>query len=657
MTADLTARFNAGNVALAMSRRVVMVALLLSLWVAAPARAARLERFPLPGRQNPGGVVQGPDGAVWFTTDRGVGRVEPSGHMSLFRVRRVEVITLVPGPDGALYGTALKPDGTLGDRVVRVAMDGSTTMVAYSGPGHGVEEIAPGPAGDLWAAIEVPAAIVRMTPAGAVTARIRLPRGTEPTAMATAPDGTLGFLSADLSEGNRFGRVSPDGTLNLSNEPGFAEEQALVATPDGAFWATPTSGRRLLRWAPDGTIGRVFVGVPPSGITSASDGSLWFSYQGDRSGGVGHVGANGTGLELWPEPFGTAGPDPGAVGADGLAFDADGNLWATAFGEYSLERLPLASPPPVAGPLEPVLPRAGVLRRAFTLRASPDGSLWTIGQKGVVRIAPEGAQRLFGAGVAAHAVDVLPDPGGGAWIVFDGRGVARITADGKVRTYRRGFAKRAKIDALARGRDGALWLLDRADETVWRWTPGGHARHFRRGLGRRRDLLTIAPGPDNRMWITDQRGAILALSTNGRVRRYRRGLGRRSEPTAITAGPDGNLWFTMFFRRRVGRITPSGRVRLWRTRESPASITVGSDGALWFNTAAVSLDDTINGIGRIDVHGRLQEMFVRGSLSAGYRDVTSGADGAVYFLVDKGPTAVARIIPQRLAEIGVTAAR
>src|SRR5215208_4182953 len=105
MTAHLTVAFNAGNVALGMSRRVVIVAPLLALLVAAPAEAAWLERFPLPGRQNPGGMVQGPDGAVWFTTGNGVGRVEPSGRMSLFRVRRVEVGSLVPGPDGALYGS------------------------------------------------------------------------------------------------------------------------------------------------------------------------------------------------------------------------------------------------------------------------------------------------------------------------------------------------------------------------------------------------------------------------------------------------------------------------------------------------------------------------------------------------------------------------
>jgi streptogramin lyase len=204
---------------------------------------------------------------------------------------------------------------------------------------------------------------------------------------------------------------------------------------------------------------------------------------------------------------------------------------------------------------------------------------------------------------------------------------------------------------MARGHDGALWLLDNG-RTVTRWKPGHRARRITRGFGRRRDLLTITAGTAGRMWVTDQNGAILAISRRGHVRRYTRGLGRRPEPTAIAHGPDGNMWFTMFSRRRVGRITPSGNIRLWRTRESPASIVQGPDGALWFTTAAVSLDDTINGLGRIDVRGRLQEFFVRPSFSTGFQALATGPDGKLWFVVDRGPVAIARMDPTRVAEIG-----
>ena len=622
-----------------MWRALILTCVVAPFVTAADTVAADLERWPMQGRTAAAEAVRGPDGSVWFSTISGVGRVDAFGRVTRYRVRTGETGDLTPGPDGALYGTLLSDEGVYRRGIVRIAMDGRSSFVRYRGPGLSITALAPGPDGDLWAATEVPPAIIRMTTSGTMTARTRVSEGAQPTAMATGPDGSVGFAS-----GAGVGRVTPDGRLTLVKTGELSDASAITATPDGAVWALPFEGRRLFRLAADGTLTRLAIGVEPQAITTAPDGDVWVSFYGSKRGGVARIGADGQILQLWREPFGTDGPDS-------IAFDGGGDLWGTAFSEYSLERLDLVPPVGPPGPLEPFLPRAGALRRALVLRAGIDGAMWATTNTGLLRIDATGAQKLFDSGPAAKALDVLPESNGAVWIAFGGRGVARLAPDGSVRRVTTPFRKGARIHTMARGPDGALWLLDDG-RTVIRWVPGQRARRVAARLGRRPDLLSIAPGPDRRMWITDQQGAILAMSTRGRVRRYTRGLGRRPEPTAITAGPDGNMWFTMFSRRRIGRITPSGRIRTWRTRESPASISQGPDGAMWFTTAAVSLADTINGLGRIDTRGHIQEFFVRASRSTGFQALATGPDGKLWFLLDRGPLAMARMDPLRLAQIG-----
>src|SRR5829696_7668386 len=203
---------------------------------AAPAEAdgAQLERWPLPGRTTPSSAVRAADGSVWFTTNAGVGRVDVSGRVTRFRVRAGEVVDLTLGPDGALYGTFLNARSVYGDGLVRIGADGGSSLVRYRGRGRGITALAPGPAGDLWAATEVPAAVVRMSTAGAMTTRTRVPERAAPSAMATAPDGTLGFIS-DAGAG----RVSIDGRLTITKLGDFSDATGITATPDGAMWALP----------------------------------------------------------------------------------------------------------------------------------------------------------------------------------------------------------------------------------------------------------------------------------------------------------------------------------------------------------------------------------------------------------------------------------
>jgi len=615
-----------------------------------------LERFFVQGASDPEEPVQGPDGAVWFDVEGGIGRIAADGTVTVRPTPGMQPFRLTVGPDGAFWFVDANRNA-----VGRMDLSGAVTLFDNGfRRGAGLLDIAAGADGNLWITDRGDSltgrpgreAIWRLTPEGQVT-ELPLRRNTFASQITRGPDGNMWFTTSSGA-----GRVTPGGVIRLIEFPTTDGQGSITSGPDGNIWITEDlsllgDGNHLVRLQPDGT----WTFVPTRGrvhnIATGPDGNLWFTLQGRgfdyglRGSGVGRMAPNGAPLETWREPFGGS-----FVG--GLAFDAAGTLWGTLEEGQSLVRLAFSPSAPSA--LEPLLARGGAMRGARALATGPDGSMWITAREGILRVDATGRRTLFRRGLAGEAGALLP-ASGAVWFTHGGRGIARLNPDGSVRRYVRGFPRRSRPDDLAFGPDGAVWFIDRAKRAIGRMSLSGRVHEFTRGLARRRALLTITAGPDRRMWITDQYGAIDAISMSGRVQRFTRGLGRHPQPTAITTGPDGNLWFTQYSRRRIGRITPLGKVRLWRTREPPASIAAGPDGALWFTTSSKERDfidilGSYSGVGRITTAGTLREFPVRPVQTTGYRALAAGPEGKVWFLLEQGPIALASINPQRLAELG-----
>ena len=113
----------------------------------------------------------------------------------------------------------------------------------------------------------------------------------------------------------------------------------------------------------------------------------------------------------------------------------------------------------------------------------------------------------------------------------------------------------------------------------------------------------------------------------------------RALADGIAVGPDGNIWFTEFHSRRIGRITPAGKItRFGEPARGPADITTGPDGALWFTEYGER-------VGRITTTGKITELPVP---FGNYRGIASGADGRLWF-VDKDGDKVVAMTPQGAA--------
>jgi virginiamycin B lyase len=180
--------------------------------------------------------------------------------------------------------------------------------------------------------------------------------------------------------------------------------------------------------------------------------------------------------------------------------------------------------------------------------------------------------------------------------------IGRITTDGQITEFPIPPCCGQPVgpDQIAVGPDGALWFTEFNASAIGRITTGGEFAQWSLGQP------TVYPqgitaGPDGAMWFTDELG-IGRITMAGAISHF--GL---SNPYGIdiVTGPDGNLWFAVSYTDDVGRITPSGHVRIWDVDSNcyPQTIEAGPDRALWFGCGIADEIGRITTGGSITYHG------------------------------------------------------
>ncbi|MFG2336179.1 hypothetical protein [Streptomyces yangpuensis] len=268
-------------------------------------------------------------------------------------------------------------------------------------------------------------------------------------------------------------------------------------------------------------------GSAPGGITTGSDGNLWFTETGTRK--IGRLTPAGELTEF---------PLPGTTGdALGITAGPDGNLWFTDI-TGRIGRITTAG-----AVTEYALPPGG--GQPFAITTGPDGNLWFTEDPG------DRIGRITTAGVVTRYA--LPHPGSGP-------------------------------ESIVTGPDGNLWFTEILGNRIGRITTGGVVTEYdlpHPDSGP--DVITA--GPDGGLWFTELFGnRIGRIATDGTVTEYDLPAAD-SGPDGIATGPDGNLWFTEQLGNGIGRITPAGRIThhpLPGADSFPTRITAGPDGGMWF---------------------------------------------------------------------------
>ncbi|HLH60912.1 MAG TPA: hypothetical protein VKV20_04445 [Ktedonobacteraceae bacterium] len=119
--------------------------------------------FSLPGSDLTG-ITAGPDGTAWFANGSHIGHITSQGVITLFPLTTTtHAYHLVQGPDGALWFTDLP-----GNKIGRITTSGD--VIEFSRPTIGSTlGITAGPDGTLWFTESAVNKIGRITTSGAIT--------------------------------------------------------------------------------------------------------------------------------------------------------------------------------------------------------------------------------------------------------------------------------------------------------------------------------------------------------------------------------------------------------------------------------------------------------------------------------------------------------
>ncbi len=269
----------------------------------------------------------------------------------------------------------------------------------------------------------------------------------EPTEIATAPDGTLWFTEEGL---NGIGRITPAGQVTeflsgFTNNSQGNDPYSITVGIDGNLWFTEPTNGKVGRITPTGQVTEYTVGGSPFEITAGPDGNLWFTDGLNEIGRItpaGHFTPFTTGI--------SAGADP-----SGITTGADGNLW---FPEYGLGRIGMITP---AGKVTEYSSGITPNSDPDEITAGPDGTLWFTEYGGTGKIG-----RI--------------DP-----------------TTHQVKEFPAGY----NPDFIAADPDGNLWYTSGQQNEVSEMTPTGAVTHFTLPTGSYPAGITLSP--DGNLWFTE----------------------------------------------------------------------------------------------------------------------------------------------------------
>jgi virginiamycin B lyase len=337
--------------------------------VIAQATNPQLVEYKIPtSASEPGGIVAGPDGALWFveTAVNKIGRISTNGVVTEYSVSTAGAIEtnhgfITVGPDGALWFNE-----DLVNQIGRIATSGEFTEFALPDEFKPTREedspinaMVTGPDGALWVTSSSANAIVKLTVDGKIAAKYVLPKAQSgPVGIVVGPDSAFWFVE---SGANQIGRIALDGKLSEYALPdNNSRALRITVGPDQAMWFTMISANKIGRISTDGKITTFdAAGMGPVGITTGADGALWFTGYGSTE--IGRMTTDGV-LTKIQVPTSNSVPYHIITGPDG-------NLWFTEQQGNKIGQIQLSAPTS-AQPLTTFSPTAFDL--PITFRYSPD---------------------------------------------------------------------------------------------------------------------------------------------------------------------------------------------------------------------------------------------------------------------------------------------
>jgi virginiamycin B lyase len=301
-----------------------------------------------------------------------------------------------------------------------------------------------------------------------------IPFGYGPGQIATGPDGALWFTEGitNVHSTTEIARMTTSGTFTqfpipLSadfNEYG-ASISGMTSGSDGALWFVDTNTNQIERLTTGGQFSAYSVPTQYGyedygdvhGITAGPDGALWFTMR--RSNKIGRITTSGS-ITEYQLPNGST---DSSIQPLSITAGSDGALWFTEAVTNMIGRISTSGnvseyplPTPNAGP--------------NNITAGPDGALWfneAVTNK-IGRISTSGNVSEYALPAdTSNFFSLTPGPDGALWFsvnnydngLYDAR-LGRISTAGDINEYSL-FGPQTqypKVGGVTTGPDGALWL-------------------------------------------------------------------------------------------------------------------------------------------------------------------------------------------------------
>lgn len=244
----------------------------------------KVREHSLPQGTYPNGITVGSDHHLWFTSNHKYARIarwQRKG-ATYYPARATCCLgNIVNGPDGALWftGVTYYRQTLEFDIIGRATTNGSVNIFLISGSSSSSTyprptTIAAGSDGALWFAECGESSIGRITTGGTVTNTYPIPSGASPYDIIGGPDGALWFTES----GHSIGRIDTSG--KITEYDGLSGTGVgITVGPDGALWFTETNDK-IGRMTTSGFVSEYPIptaGSQPYFITSGPSGSLWFT--------------------------------------------------------------------------------------------------------------------------------------------------------------------------------------------------------------------------------------------------------------------------------------------------------------------------------------------------------------------------------------------
>lgn len=272
-----------------------------------------------------GGIVEGPDGHVYFANPwgsgptNGIGEVTPSGTITFHTDPAIDgPADLTIGGDGNIWFTdpTAGPPGQQTGRIGRLNL--TTGAVTLFSPGSVLFpfKIATAPDGSIW--FNGGGSVAqRMHTGGTGTAgSLGVTTNTSGTTgdIALGPDGNM-WITKSNGPTHELLRVNPTtgNTQAFAIPQGNVGPRQLTIGPDGNLWFTHTGFAQpgVMRYVIDTNTFTNFpipAGSNPKGITAGDDGNLWFIR--GNTGTIGRISPTGTGYTTFTATGLSFGPSP-----------------------------------------------------------------------------------------------------------------------------------------------------------------------------------------------------------------------------------------------------------------------------------------------------------------------------------------------------------